>query len=224
MLAARDSTAASLRERDNLITWGALTTSLAYAFVRYVLGAGVPADQLPLYIVNKAAALAGLITFGAACVSTARESRSRLGERSVFLVVTHVLFNLALLDPEYFAKLYRPDGRYTLLGGAALTCGVISFVCLLRVFCVYTLGAQRLASSPGSVRTGTIVLVLAAAHTALLGARGWLAPETWPLAIPPITLLGFLAALGFALAPSAYRAVVARRKQAPAPLVSKAAE
>jgi|GEM_PF-1400075 len=195
------------RARVELVAWTIATVSFLYAYTRYVHGAGVPIDQLPLFLVNKTAAFAGIALFGAACVSRTSETRSRFGQLALGSIVVHVLFTMALLGPEYYGKLYRPDGRFSLLGGAALSCGAIGLVYLLQIFCVHTLGARGLARSRARVTTGTVVLLLAAAHVAFLGAGGWLSPESWALGMPPITLLGFVAAVGFASGPLVVRAV-----------------
>ena len=56
---------------------------------------------------------------------------------------------------------------------------------------------------------GYATLALACGHTFVMGYKGWFDLSTWPGSMPPITMLGFLAALS-ALVVKSVR-VMARR-------------
>jgi DMSO/TMAO reductase YedYZ heme-binding membrane subunit len=46
-----------------------------------------------------------------------------------------------------------------------------------------------------SQRVGYLALLLVSSHLVVLGFKGWLNPGGWPAGIPPISLIGFVAAV-----------------------------
>ncbi|MCP5115457.1 MAG: hypothetical protein GY953_31915 [bacterium] len=55
-----------------------------------------------------------------------------------------------------------------------------------------SLGVRRWRRSQ---RMGYLSLACVAAHLGVMGFAGWITPSEWPGSMPPITLLGFLAAI-----------------------------
>jgi DMSO/TMAO reductase YedYZ heme-binding membrane subunit len=191
--------------------WGAC---LLYAILRYNVFRGVEWVHLPLYIVNKSFALAGL-TFIATSyltgkwikVYTGDEKRRRslakfLGLTGLYFVGLHVFASLAMLSPVYFEKFFLTTGKMNLTGELTILFGVLGlgflmFPAVTTLPLMYeALGGVRWQRAQ---RMGYWTLAMAAAHTFTMGVAGWFDPSTWPGGMPPITMLGFLVA-GSALA------------------------
>lgn len=170
-----------------------LVVCLTYAIVRYVLFKGVPPEHIPLYIANKASALAGLIVLGWASLTRDPIRRRSLGHCGWGLVLLHVLASCAMLTPKYFPDFFVTDGRMTLLAELSMVCGMAGTVLLARM--AFASAAGEISDKPYR-GFGQLVLVLSAVHLIAMGYRGWLQPETWPGGLPPMTLLGALSAAG----------------------------
>lgn len=183
--------------------WTLLAASYGYAFVRYVIGKGVPLSRVPLYITNKAVALTAVLLIAAAlCVgplarlAPARFGRWRrcakpLGWMGFGGVLLHVMITTLILKPAYFERFYQVDGSFTGWVEVGLLCGALGATLLL----IQAWGRAVLDDARHAKRFRIAALLLSIAHVASFGALGWLTPQTWPLALPPITLLAALTAL-----------------------------
>ncbi|WP_243337600.1 hypothetical protein [Anaeromyxobacter soli] len=162
----------------------------AYAFVRYVLVKGEPLASVPLYVTNKALAVVAVLLVGAAAARPRAAWRSAARTAALLAAALHALASVVLLRPAYLASLYAPSGRLSASGELAVLCGASALVAF---------GALRLAR-PAALAAGAArlaaqgALALVGVHCAALGAPGWFAPATWPGRLPPLTLLGALAA------------------------------
>lgn len=196
------------RER---VLWvlGVWLPCLAYAIVRYNVLSDVAWTHLPLYVVNKSAALAGIVLvalaylvgklFGGAHGSERVRSKAKfLGLAGFSMITVHVLMAMVLLNPAYFEKFYAASGKFNLTGEMTFLFGVLAYGCLLfpaiatLPFMYDALGMGRWLRSQ---HMGYVALGLACGHTFSMGYRGWVDVAGWPGWMPPITLLGFLCAL-----------------------------
>lgn len=162
--------------------------ALTYATVRYNVFKGVPWSDWPAYTVNKAMAFASLILI----VATVIRIRRGLPTASVMaaagaLGLVHSLLSFALLNPLYYPKLYQ-DGKLTAVAAIAMTLGAMATAAM-------DVGARRAHAWRPLHRHAALALVALAVglHAALPAAKSWLAIDTWPGGMPPITLLSFLA-------------------------------
>ena len=73
-------------------------------------------------------------------------------------------------------------------------------VLALVLFCRLVIAQDPVApgGSAGRRPLAVAALLLVAGHAALQGVEVWLHPAGWPGGMPPLTLIGFLAALGAA--------------------------
>lgn len=183
--------------------------SLAYAIVRYNVFGGVEWYHLPLYVMNKAFALAGVTLIACSYligkwipVYKAEGKRRRAltkfcGLTGAALIGMHVCAALAMLSPEYYAKFFVETGKMNLTGEVTFLFGVLgvlflAFPALTTLPYMYeALGSLRWHKAQ---RMGYFCLLMAAGHTLTMGWKGWLDPGTWHGGLPPITMLGFAAA------------------------------
>lgn len=198
--------AAAEQRRWVLLAWG---FCLGYAILRYNVFQGVAWAHLPLFIVNKSVAFAGVILialaylvgklFGGAPGSEAVRARAKFLGLSGFAMVTiHVLMSFVLLSPANYGKFFEPSGALSLTGELTFLFGVLAYACLLfpaiatLPYMYDSLGVARWLRAQ---HMGYATLALACGHTFVMGSKGWTDPSSWPGSMPPITLLAFLTAL-----------------------------
>ena len=180
---------------------------LAYAIVRYNVFKGVEWTHLPLYVVNKSAALAGLVfialaytvgkLFGGVRGSEPVRAKAKFFGLTGFAMISmHILMAMVLLSPANYPKFFLDSGKFNLTGELTFLCGVLGYGCLLLPaittlpYLYDALGMERWLRSQ---HMGYATLALACGHTFAMGYEGWFDLATWPGALPPITLLGFIA-------------------------------
>lgn len=188
---------------DGKLIAGVLAASLGYAVVRYNVFGGVSADQLPVFVTNKAISVGSLVLLGVSRVVIDKPRRKHLGLIGLALALLHVMLSLLVLQPTYLAKLYLADGKMQWFGELSMLTGAIATVLLLWL--AYATTTRPLPDQrPGSSllpSVGRIVLALVAVHNLLLGASVWMNPAGWPGGLPPITLLSFVIATGLCVLP-----------------------
>jgi len=180
-------------------TWAITCMSLTYATVRYNVFKGVPWSDWPVYVVNKALALASLLLL-LTWILRARvgpdESASGLLSHARRLALVHAGLSLAILSPAYFPAFFV-DGKLNWPSGVSLLIGVVAASGLY-------LRSRPSVSWPATVRSLGVVGLITGIHAGLNGYGSWLAPATWPGYMPPITLIAF--AVGVAGMAAALRA------------------
>ncbi len=183
--------------------------AVAYAVVRYHFAGDVPWRHFPLFILNKASALAAV--FFVACsyligrvIKWHNDDPKRklvvvkfCGLMGFSLALIHAFFSVCLLTPAYFAKYFEEDGRLNLDGELGMALGVVA-LWTLSMPAITTL--PMMAKALGGVRwkrsqrMGYLCLALVLLHLIVLGWRGWLAVSHWPWWLPPISLIAALMA------------------------------
>lgn len=163
----------------------AVLVSLIYATVRYNVFKGVPWSEWPIYITNKALALASLImiTWMLACRLTGRKLNDDVRNWTAACMGVHILLSLALLSPEYYADFYKGPKLTAVAGFSLLLGGIAARWPLMRL--------RRSESHAHHGMQLGFVGVLAGTHAGLFGFSGWLSPQTWPGYMLPITLISF---------------------------------
>ena len=182
--------------RDRQLILLLFLVGMTYSVLRYIVFKGVSPEQIPLYIVNKAVSVTGLILIGIATL-TKGERRRNLGTCGFLFVLLHVLLSLSILNPDYFAKFYSETGVMHWYAELSLATGALAMVFLFRLANEPPNGTDCSQSLiPGA---GRWVLALTAAHVGFMGYTSWSDVGHWPGMLPPITLLAFLLAVGFLL-------------------------
>jgi len=169
--------------------------SFGYAALRYVVFGDVTASHLPAFVANKALALTAALALLPAAL--ARHRGNGLAARgwewtAGASALLHVLLSLAQITPASYPTLFE-GARANLSGELVILSGVLAA------------GLATLARNErsGGARWQVPLLLVLLGHVVARGLPGWLAPATWPGALPPISLLAALAmavALGLRLA------------------------
>jgi hypothetical protein len=126
----------------------------------------------------------------------AGQARPRaLGLWGAGLAGAHIVVSLALLRPAYYAKFFG-EAKMNLTGELSMLFGVLGAGCL-AVLVAWSVPRNREdgEARPCSACLATGMLALAACHLFVMGIRAWLAPGGWPGRMPPISLVGFAAAV-----------------------------
>lgn len=196
-----------MRVRWVVLLWGCC---LLYAVVRYNVFKGVEWIHLPLYIVNKSFALSGVVFLSLSYLvgklfdPYPGDSRRRRAMAKFFgltgfaLIAMHIFMGFVMLSPAYYEKFFHESGKMNLTGEMTFLFGVLAIGCLFfpavttLPYMYEALGGPRWLRAQ---RMGYWALALACGHTFAMGWKGWFDVSTWPGSLPPITLLGFLAAL-----------------------------
>jgi DMSO/TMAO reductase YedYZ heme-binding membrane subunit len=182
---------------------------VGYAILRYHIAGDVTWSHFPLFILNKATSLAAVI-FVACSYLIGRVIRWHNNDPKLKLVVIkfcglmgfslaaiHAFFSVCLLRPAYFAKYFTEDGKLNLEGELGLATGIIA-LWALSMPAITTLPMMPKAIGgirwKRSQRMGYLCLSLVVAHLVILGLKGWLAPQHWPIGLPSISLLAAIAA------------------------------
>lgn len=176
----------------------------AYAVIRYNVIKGVSWTLLPLYINNKALALAAVvfIAISYALGSLARfwpkTFVSALSLRKFFgllgfgLAAVHSLVSLLIFTPAYYPKFFLSSGKLNLVGELSMLFGVLAFF-VFAIVALASVSAIAKSMEPerwlAVQRLGYLGLILVFFHVFIMGFEGWLKPAGWPGGLLPISLV-----------------------------------
>lgn len=174
---------------------GAFLASFAYACLRYAVFGPVPPANVPLHLVNKAAAVAAVGLLVACLLARDARQRRARGVAALTFAGLHVVASTLLLGPEYFPTHHAPDGRLLFRAELSLLGGALGLLALLAAG-VASIGAP--ADDHRAPRLATLPWILAftALHTAAWGLPTWFTPERWYGHLPPLTAIATGLALG----------------------------
>ena len=187
-----------------------LGIALSYAVIRYHIFAGVGWTHLPLFILNKALALAAVFFISMSyLVGKLIKTYSSDPPKQLILVkfcglmgfsiaAIHALMALLLFSPEYYPKFFEITGRLNLTGELSMLFGILSLWCLSVTaitslpFMIEAVGVDRWRRRP---RLGYVSLLISGGHVLVMGLTGWLTPAGWHGYLPPVSLVAFSAVL-----------------------------
>ena len=200
--------------KPRFVTFAVLGLVLAYAIVRYVGFGTVAPAQLPVFILNKALAVASIAMIAIALAigplvrmralaAAWMQHRKSFGVNGFVMGALHSVLTIAMLSPVSYGKLYDRVGKLTFEGGLVVLGGVLTLFALV-VPAITSANLVRKSMTAESwqraQKLGVTALALAIAHVAVLGWRTWLTPETWPGGLPPLTIWAIAAGvLAFAI-------------------------
>ncbi len=182
----------------------------AYVVIRYNIIRDVPISDIPLYINNKAIALASVIVIGCAFAigpltrffprvfEKLHPLRKSLGLWGFGLAATHSLMSVALLGPKYYSKYYLADGSLNLFGQSALLFGVLAFA-VFSIVAITSLPSMEEAMGRKSwlkvQRLGYLAYFFVLLHVSVTSFKGWLDPASYKYGFISISLIAALTVL-----------------------------
>lgn len=178
-------------KRATTVAWVVLG-STAYATIRYNLLQGTPWVDWPTLVLNKALGFSSLLLLVIAVLrlrSPRQSSPSQALQAAGVLAALHVLLSLVLLTPAYYDKFFR-EGKFTAAAAWSMLLGSVAAVVMVT-------GAKRSEGQDPKRRILKLALLalVVGLHALLQASAAWFEPSRWPGAMPPITLLSFLASL-----------------------------
>ena len=173
--------------------------ALVYTVVRYGYFKGVSVADFPLYLMNKATAISGLLLFGLAGLQANSTKRLHTGLSALALIFIHVMSPLVLLSEDYFEVFYDSVNKQMAWNTQiSMLSGILAFTCVLILLRATDNGKSDHAFSlvPGLGRWGLVLVFL---HMVFMATDHWITPQQWPGNMPPITLISALICIIFCL-------------------------
>jgi len=183
-----------------------LGIALSYAVIRYHIVASVDWTHLPLFILNKALALAAVFFISMSYVvgklikTYSSDPPKQLilvkfcGLMGFSMAALHALMALLLFSPEYYPKFFEITGRLNITGELSMLFGILSLWCLSVTaitslpFMIEAVGVDRWKRGQ---RLGYVSLLISGGHVLVMGLTGWLTPAGWHGYLPPVSLVAF---------------------------------
>ncbi|MHC8865246.1 hypothetical protein ACYVVI_08720 [Arenicellales bacterium IMCC57338] len=183
-----------------------LGIALSYAVIRYHIFAGVDWAHLPLFILNKALALAAVFFISMSYVvgklikTYSSDPPKQLilvkfcGLMGFSMAALHALMALLLFSPEYYPKFFEITGQLNITGELSMLFGILSLWCLSVTaitslpFMIEAVGVDRWKRGQ---RLGYVSLLISGGHVLVMGLTGWLTPAGWHGYLPPVSLVAF---------------------------------
>lgn len=180
--------------------------SLLYAITRYHIFGGVPWNDFPFFILNKAIALSAFIllsfnftigplkNLGINVSNGWLNSRQTLGMTGFLFVLVHVLISFMIFKPEIFGKFFEEDGSLTLFAGLSMLGGILAFVILWAYNLSFKTTMKEDAKFIKFITSRNFMLVamlFSLIHIFFMGYKGWLTLSEWHGGLPPISLVAF---------------------------------
>lgn len=179
---------------------------LVYAILRYNIVRSVPLDNLPLYIGNKAVALAATILIGLSFLlgPLARfwpqivphlYLRKHLGVIGFGMAALHAIMSLVLLNPANYSRFYVESGKFNLIGESSMLFGILAFL-IFAAISISSLPPVENHMHPDQwklvQRFGYIAYVFVLLHVGVMGYQGWFRSESWQYGLASISLISAL--------------------------------
>ena len=179
---------------------------LVYAYLRYNVVRNVPLDNFPLYIMNKAVALAATILIGLSFILGPLAHffpalvphlylRKHLGVIGFGLAALHAIMSLVLLNPANYPRFYVESGKFNLIGESSMLFGILAFV-IFAAISVTSLPPIENHMHPDQwklvQRFGYLAYIFVLAHVMIMGYQGWFRPESWQYGLASISLISAL--------------------------------
>ena len=197
------------------VGWGKTTTivlvvfglCLAYAYIRYNVVRNVPFDNFPLYIMNKAVAMAATILIGLSFLlgplarfwpaqfSPHLYLRKHLGVIGFGLAALHAIMSLVLLNPANYSRFYVESGKFNLIGESSMMFGILAFL-IFAAISITSLPPIEKHMHPDQwklvQRCGYLAYIFVLLHVGIMGFQGWWRPDSWQYGLASISLISAL--------------------------------
>lgn len=161
-----------------------------YAILRYHFGKNlVDWVHIP-YVINKAISWTAGIFMVLTLIPNVRLMRYSLSRRTLglggyILAVVHIVFNVLLLHPDLYPSFFTGQ-KINAYGWTYISFGATAFI--FFSFPLYA-SLKNAPSTDGRYKLGKLGILILTFHVASLGLQHWFSPLTWPMMLPPITLL-----------------------------------
>jgi DMSO/TMAO reductase YedYZ heme-binding membrane subunit len=189
-----------------IIGW-VIGLAFAYAIVRYNVARDVAVAHLPLYIANKAIALAATALIGISYILgpfahwwpkqyvPLLPIRKTVGLTGYALAAFHAIASLLLLSPAYYARFYGADGKFSGTTEFMLSMGILAFL-IFSLVAISSVPSVEEKLHPADwlriQRYGLWAYFLVLLHVAVMGYGGWFRPESYQFGLASITLIASL--------------------------------
>ena len=194
------------RKKANIVSIAIFAVVFAYAVIRYNVIRGTPWVDLPLFISNKAIALASVVFIALSFILgplakfwpntfvKLQPLRKYFGLLGFGLASVHAFISLLIFNSQYYSKFFT-EGKLNLTGELSMLFGVIGFFIFLLVAISDIPSVMKSIKYENWLkiqRTGYLAFFFVLLHVFVMGFEGWLTPNTWPGGLLPISLVAFI--------------------------------
>jgi DMSO/TMAO reductase YedYZ heme-binding membrane subunit len=172
-----------------------LIFTYSYAVIRYHVGENIPWSEF-LFVVNKAFSWSAFILISWSILPKKwflkrNLQRKYFGITGYIFALIHVILNIFLININRFPQFYSSNKNWTNEFYLFASIGLISFLIFSLIFLVST-NLVKTKNKDKIISLGLYTIVFCALHPFLIGYKNWLNINSWPLFLPPITLLSIL--------------------------------
>ncbi len=189
-----------IKDYNIRIITAVVSLSWIYAVIRYNVLKNVEFAHLPLYVTNKSFALSAVILVCLATLKSEKHGKDYsvyLSTAGYLIAMVHMLITFILINKEYFPSLFS-GGKLNIFSELSLLFGVFTFTAFTFLV-IFMITRDYYRNLFGQIFTINFLNLLALTflgfHSLLLGIKTWASPKTWPAMLPPISLIGFIAAI-----------------------------
>ena len=177
-----------------------------YAIVRYNVFRGVSMLNIPLYISNKALAVASVVLIGLSfflgplakfwprTFAQKLYLRKYLGLFGFGIAAVHGLISLLIFNPSYYPRFFL-EGKLTLAGELSMLFGILALF-IFSIVAITSLPSIETTMDRKSwlsiQRLGYLAFIFVLLHVSVIGYKGWLTPSEWPGKLLPMSLITFI--------------------------------
>lgn len=160
--------------------------AVGYSIVRYGVAKGIPFENWPAFIGNKAMAIAAVLFLVLAVFNRIKnpEQMKNYFQLSFYIGLTHGISSIGLFNEAYYGYLHIKEvGRLNVFGELTIVFGAIA----LSYF-FYEMQRVRNKRSSGELVLLSVLIV----HVLSVGILKWVDLSRWAYGLVPISLIGFL--------------------------------
>jgi hypothetical protein len=158
----------------------------SYAVIRYHIGKELGFDYF-FFILNKAIAWSAATCLGLSVLTLKKTYPSKrfFGISSFILSLFHICLTLILAIVGFFPDYYNTNGISN-AGLQVLMTGILTIL-LMAFPLMASLFPNKFPKT--WIKLGKFALITNIFHPVIIGFKNWSDPISWPLLLPPITLL-----------------------------------
>ncbi len=178
---------------------------LSYVMIRHFIHHDALSANVQTILINRVLAFFSMIFIGMSLFKRGRTRRAFLSRQLALLgfafAISHIIMTLLFFSEQHF-PIFFDHQELNLKGELILSTGVLS----IAVFCLPFIASFKvLGSRFYRERTNEFFMlsyisyVFSILHVCIIGMETWFTWESWPMLLPPISLIAFVISTGLVL-------------------------
>ncbi len=178
---------------------------ISYTMIRHYIHHDVLSINFQTLLFNRVLAFFSMIFIGLSLIKRRRYKRAFRSRNLALLgfafAISHIVITLVFFSEVHFPQFFNND-RLNMKGEIVLSSGVLSICifCLPFIASLKVLGSRFYRERAKEFFTLSYISYLfAIAHVFIIGVENWMNWESWPMFLPPISLIAFIISTGMVL-------------------------